>query len=145
MIRDLVTDPAVLSIPCEAVIEGDLVGEICNDLMDTAMHEHVNGVNGCAGLAANQIGYNKRVICVPIGGRFVPLINPEIVSKFGGQDIAEEGCLSCPGKRVKVKRYKRIRLAFNDYRNGRRLEFAFKGFSARVIQHEVDHLNGVTI
>jgi len=142
MINEIVTDVAKLSVPCVPVAEGDFIGDITGDLVATAEHYKNKGKYGCSGLAANQIGYDKRIFVVDLGGKFVPMINPVIVKKWGGMVSKPEGCLSFPGQEHKVSRYKRIRLAFNDYRDGARIEFNFKGFAARVIQHELDHLDG---
>ena len=145
MIKEIIADRAALSVPCVEVADGDLSGEICQDIIDTATYHQMSGENGCAGLAANQIGYDKRIIAVVINKTFVPMINPVITKKWGGMKSENEGCLSFPGKRTKIARYKRIRVSFNDYRDGKRIEFNFKGFTARAIQHELDHLEGKLI
>jgi len=145
VINKIVTDRAALSVPCSPVAEGDFIGDITGDLIETAEYYLNHGLNGCAGLAANQIGYAKRIFVVVLNGQFVPFINPEIVKKSGGMASNTEDCLSVPGGARKVSRYKRIRVAFNDYRNGARVEFNFKGLTARAIQHELDHLDGKLI
>lgn len=141
MIREIITDPEKLAVPCKEVEDGEFIGDVIQDLLDTAN----NNYDKAAGLAANQIGYNQRIFIVKISGKFIPIINPEIIKRFGGLVVSREGCLSVPGKVVRVKRYKRIRLEFNDYRDARRIQFNFKGFTAFVIQHELDHLDGKTI
>lgn len=141
MIKEIITDKAILAQISEPLVDGEELTELLADLIDTASADYEN----TAGLAAIQIGYAKRVFLLKINGNFVPMLNPVIVKRFGGMASKHEGCLSIPGRTRKVSRYKRVRLAFNDYRDGNRVEFNFKGFTARVIAHEIDHLNGVTI
>lgn len=141
MKREIVTDRKALAVVSDELVEGEDLTDVITDLIDTAAADF----EGTAGLAAIQIGYAKRIILVKINNQFVPMLNPVIVKRMGGKASKPEVCLSVPGRTVKKCRYKRVRLQFNDYRNGRRIEFNFKGFTARVIQHEMDHLNGITI
>ena len=141
MIKEIITNPIALSAVSEELVEGEEIIHIIDDLIDTAAQDY----EGTSGLAAIQIGYPKRIFVLKLNGRFIPILNPVITKRFGGQVTKPERCLSVPDKTVKVKRYKRVKLQFNDYRDGKRIEFSFKGFTARVIQHEMDHLNGVTI
>lgn len=102
-----------------------------------------------AGLAANQIGYQDRVICIAdhIADRkdHLIMVNPVIVSRQGGIKSCKEGCASRPGKPpIKVRRHKVIVIKWFDLKGMFHKE-TFKGFAARVIQHEIDHLNGVLI
>ncbi len=145
MIVKIVTESELLRVPCETVKDGDVIAEITHNLIDTAEFNDKNTIGGCAGLAANQIGYNKRIFVVKINDKFRPIINPEIVKTWPGMVSKSERCLSFPEKDRKVRRYKRIRLEFNDAQTGERIQFNFKGFTARCIQHEIDHLNGVHI
>lgn len=141
MIKEIITDKAILSQVSEPLVDGEELTDLLADLIDTASADYEN----TAGLAAIQIGYAKRVFLLKLNGNFVPILNPVIVKKFGGMASKPERCLSMPGITCKVSRYKRVRLRFADYRNGRVVEFNFKGFTARVIQRELDHLNGRTI
>lgn len=94
------------------------------------------------GLAAPQIGVLERIVIIaPGGSKAIPLINPEIVEATGEQ-IGQEGCLSIPGLYGDVKRAKRVVVRAYD-RNGRGVEYEMEGLPARVIQHEVDHLDGI--
>jgi len=107
------------------------------------MYETVHAAEG-GGLAATQIGMTHRLCLAAINGKIIPLINPEIVSKSEGIDVAQEGCLSLPGLWIDVPRAKEILLTYKD-ENGKKQERKLTGWDARVIQHEVDHLDGVLI
>jgi len=100
------------------------------------------------GLAANQVGVLKRVCVIDISIReekrpLIVLLNPELITKEGVQE-GEEGCLSVPGYLTNIKRAERVFVKGLD-REGRPLEIDAAGFLARVLQHEIDHLNGLTI
>ncbi|MFA6978610.1 MAG: peptide deformylase [Ignavibacteriaceae bacterium] len=95
------------------------------------------------GLAAPQVGASKRVVITDIGEGLILMINPEILSGFGEEQM-EEGCLSLPDTTVKVSRIETLFVRYLD-QNEKGKEREFKGLAARVIQHEVDHLNGVLI
>lgn len=116
---------------------------LCADMLETM--RAAPGV----GLAANQIGVLQRVIVVEVpededellGGKAFCLINPEIVSASGSQ-IGNEGCLSVPGYVGEVQRYERVAVrALAE--NGKRVKISAQGFLARVLQHEIDHLDGI--
>ena len=101
-------------------------------------------VNNGVGLAAPQVGHNIRLCLIKTEQGVLSLINPQITWKSWGQDIEEEGCLSCPQIFGLVKRYKAIKVkALNQ--DGQPIKFKAKGFFARVIQHEMDHLDGILI
>lgn len=136
MVKEIVKDTEVLSKPLERATKDDLY--IIRDLVDTAK-AHDN----CLGLTANQIGYTKRIILVKNGESWKPFINPIIVKKSRETYIAEEGCLSLDGER-KVKRHHSIRLAYQE-ENGKQRVSDFSGLMAEIIQHEVDHCNGILI
>ncbi|MBI5793688.1 peptide deformylase [Candidatus Uhrbacteria bacterium] len=108
---------------------------LIDDLIETMQVE--NGV----GIAATQIGSDKRVIIVDVNG-VLPLINPEIVGKSLRKIEFEEGCLSVPGVTGIVKRHKEVKLKAYD-RNGEPLTIHAKGLLAIVLQHETDHLDGI--
>jgi peptide deformylase len=99
--------------------------------------------NRAIGLAAPQVGILKRVIVADIGEELITMINPEIMTGLG-QDFMEEGCLSLPNTEVYVGRKKSIFVKYLD-KNEKEKEDEFQGLLARVIQHEVDHLDGVLI
>lgn len=96
------------------------------------------------GLAAPQIGRTERVCIVQVGGRLMPLINPQITFKSTEEEYAEEGCLSLPGIWVQVPRATSIRVTYLDT-NGSEQERMLSHMDARVVQHEVDHLDGKLI
>lgn len=147
MIKEIITDRKLLvGVISDELVDGDDLTDIIRDLIDTASQDF----EGTAGLAAPQIGYNKRVILVKINNQFIPMLNPVIVKRWPGSVSKLEKCLSVPvsmgeGKGIKISRHKRIRVEFNDYRDGNRIQFNFKGFTARVIQHEIAHLDGKLI
>jgi peptide deformylase len=96
------------------------------------------------GIAAPQIGRTERVCIVHMGGRLTPLVNPVITQKSADQETAEEGCLSLPGIWVPVPRSLSIRLEYLDAK-GAKQERLLTSMDARVVQHEVDHLEGKLI
>jgi peptide deformylase len=112
---------------------------IIQDLLDTANAQKKN----CVGLAAPQIGYLKRVILVKQDKQYIPLINPVIIKHSPNWYYTMEGCLSLDGQR-NVKRYSSIMVSYTTT-NGKKHTKQFDGFVAEIIQHEVDHLNGVLI
>jgi peptide deformylase len=140
MIKEIVKDEEFLSQKSEKFIFGE-DDYIIQDLIDTAEAHKDN----CAGLAAPQIGYLKRVVIVRIGNEgYLPMINPVIFSKRGGTRICSEGCLSLEGMRD-VKRHKEILYKYENIDGKTIVSRPIKGYLAQVIQHEVDHLNGVLI
>lgn len=94
------------------------------------------------GLAAPQIGKNVRLAVVNSKDGIICLINPKITKKSWAREIAQEGCLSIPGVFGKVRRHKKISLAYYG-RDGKKTKMAAAGMMARVIQHEIDHLDGI--
>jgi peptide deformylase len=104
------------------------------------MAETMYASNGL-GLAAPQVGINKRVIVVDVGDGLIEMINPEIIS-MEGEQIGPEGCLSIPGLTGEVKRAMKVRVKALD-RNGQEFEMEGEELLARAFQHEIDHLNGV--
>lgn len=102
-----------------------------------------NNVKG-VGLAANQVGVLKRVIVIESEDFKGAMINPELDHDNNMKEKESEGCLSYPGKSIEIERYKTIKVEYFDIMGLRRLQ-AFEGFTARIIQHEIDHLNGINI
>jgi peptide deformylase len=116
-----------------------LSNTILGDLRET-LFRNGNGI----GLAAPQIGINKRVIFISFFGTELEIINPKILEKSKEEEISEEGCLSIPEKKFLVKRSKEIRIEFFD-RIKNKIEIKCDGLLARCIQHEIDHLDGILI
>lgn len=141
MIKPIITDKKELSKIC--TIKGWDSLAIAEDLMDT-----VNSMyHKCDGLAAPQIGYSARIIAVKLSSGFTVMINPEYIEKSGKIKSGKEGCLSRPEtikKPVSVKRYYKIKLRYTDL-NGTERIVKYKNYFARVIQHEMDHLDGILI
>lgn len=136
MVRKIVKDVMFLSKKAEKATEKDKF--IANDLLDTLNANK----DRCVGLAANMIGYNKSIICVSVGLYDFVMINPVITNKKGEYQT-EEGCLSLIGER-KCTRYKEIEMDYLDINFNKKHE-KFSGFVAEIIQHEIDHTNGVII
>jgi len=109
------------------------------DAMWSIMYAH----NG-AGLAANQVGVLKRVIMVHVGCFKQVIINPIVMRRYGGRSTAKEGCLSYPGLQVLVVRDHQIAIKGFD-QNWKPIKRKLKGLAAYCVQHEIDHLNGITI
>ena len=137
MERPIMKDPIFLAQRSAPATEEDL--ETARDLLDTlAAHK-----DGCVGMAANMIGERKRIIAFVDGsGEIRVMVNPEITSAEN-EYVAVEGCLSLPGKR-EAKRFKRIEVSWQDEQLQPHAG-AFEGWVAQVIQHEIDHCNGVLI
>lgn len=139
MVKEIVKDLKILSQKSERFNRKGSE-TLISDMVETANHH----IDRCVGLAAIQIGIPKRVIVVKMGdGKFKPFINPVIIWKGTQTYTATEGCLSLDGER-QVKRYKQIRVAYENVQGKTKVE-NFSGFLAEVIQHEVDHLNGILI
>lgn len=137
MVKELIHDPILLSIKSEVATKEDL--QVAEDLLDTlAAHKE-----GCVGMAANMIGVHKRIIAFDNDGTYMVMFNPEIIKKSEPYD-AEEGCLSLLGGPRKCKRYKTIKVQWQTAEFQTRIK-TFTGFPAQIIQHEVDHCNGVLI
>ena len=136
MVKPIMKDPVFLSQKSEAATADDL--GIAQDLLDTlAAHR-----DGCVGMAANMIGRAKRIIVFDNEGSYMTMLNPEIV-KYTGAYETEEGCLSLDGKR-KAKRYRSIKVRYQNDAMQLRMK-TFTGWTAQIIQHEIDHCNGVLI
>ena len=136
MIREIVHDPVFLAQPSAPATEEDL--PIAADLIDTLKAN----MDRCVGMAANMIGKRKRIIVMAKGPIAVAMINPVILSASGEYET-EEGCLSLEGVR-KTKRYRSIRLKWQDVQMKEHVG-TLDGFQAQIVQHEIDHCDGVLI
>lgn len=136
MIRPIMTDVFFLNQKSELATEDDK--QIAVDLLDTLKANEA----GCVGMAANMIGVKKRIIAVNMGFMNVAMFNPEIVSKSNPFET-EEGCLSLTGVR-KTVRYQEIEVEYQDI-NFKPQKQKYSGWIAQIIQHEVDHCNGIVI
>lgn len=137
MVKELVHDPFFLARKSERVEKADL--ETARDLLDT-LNAHRDC---CVGMAANMIGVCKRIIVFDNGGSAMLMLNPEIV-KASDEYETEEGCLSLLGGPRKTKRYGKIKVKYQTVDFEVRLK-TFSGWTAQIIQHEIDHCNGVLI
>ena len=136
MIREICRDQFFLARKAEPATAADLI--VGQDLLDTlAAHK-----DGCVGMAANMIGVNKRIIAFDNEGEYMLMFNPVIVKQSGAYE-AEEGCLSLAGTR-KTKRYKTIKVQWQNEKFQTRLR-TFTGWTAEIIQHEIDHCEGILI
>ena len=136
MIKPIVRDTFFLTQKSEKATKADL--PVAQDLEDTLRAN----TNRCVGMAANMIGYRKCIIIVTIGLINVVMINPVITAKSEPYEI-EEGCLSLSGTR-KTTRYHNITVEYLDKKFEKHVQ-AFSGFTAQIIQHECDHLEGILI
>ncbi len=136
MIREIMKDEAFLAQKAESAAQDDLC--TAQDLLDTLTAHR----DGCVGMAANMIGVNKRIIAFDNEGGYMVMFNPEIVKKSGPYE-AEEGCLSLPGTR-KAKRWRSIKVQYQNEKFQTRFK-TFTGWTAQIIQHEIDHCEGVLI
>ena len=136
MIRDICRDETFLAQRAERAGLEDL--ETARDLLDTlAAHKE-----GCVGMAANMIGVNKRIIAFDNEGEYMVMLNPVIIRQSEPYE-AEEGCLSLNGTR-KTKRFRSIKVQWQNEMLQTRLK-TFTGWTAEIIQHEIDHCEGIII
>ena len=136
MVREIVKDEAFLSQKSQPATEEDI--QIAIDLIDTLKANK----KGCVGLAANMIGELKNIIVVDDYGTLMVMINPKI-AKTSGKYKAEEGCLSLEGKRT-TYRFETIQVKYKDMQFKNQIR-NFSGFTAEIIQHEIDHCEGKII
>ena len=137
MVKELIHDPILLSIKSEVATKEDL--QTAQDLLDTLTPHK----DGCVGMAANMIGVHKRIIAFDNDGTYMVMFNPEIIKKSSPYD-AEEGCLSLLGGPRKCKRYKTVKVQWQTSEFQTRIK-TFTDFPAQIIQHEIDHCDGVLI
>lgn len=136
MVREIMKDEAFLAKASEKATAED--AEIARDLLET-LEAHKAG---CVGMAANMIGVRRRIIAFDNEGSYMVMFNPEIVKKSGAYE-AEEGCLSLTGTR-KTRRWQSIKVQYQNEKMQIRLK-TFTGWTAQIIQHEIDHCNGIII
>ena len=137
MVRELVHDPILLSRVSESAVKEDWV--IAQDLLETLIFHKVE----CVGMAANMIGVYKRIIAFNNEGNYEVMLNPEVV-KASGEFETEEGCLSLLGGPRRTKRFRKIKVQYQTLDMKVRLK-TYQGFTAQIIQHEIDHCNGILI
>lgn len=136
MVREIMKDESFLALPSVDATADDL--ELARDLLETLVAHK----DGCVGMAANMIGVSKRIIAFENGDEYMLMFNPEI-EKCSQPYSAEEGCLSLTGRR-QTKRYKNIKVKY--YNEDFQLRYkSFSGWTAQIIQHEIDHCNGIII
>lgn len=136
MVRPVMKDIFFLNQKSEPATKADK--QVAEDLLDTLKANEA----GCVGMAANMIGVKKRIIVVSMGFAYITMINPVIVKKFGAYET-EEGCLSLVGVR-RTTRYKDIEVDFQDM-NFKKQHQKYSGWIAQIIQHEIDHCEGIVI
>lgn len=136
MIRDICKDETFLAQKAEPATTEDL--SVAADLLETLEHHK----EGCVGMAANMIGINKRIIAFDNEGSYMVMFNPEIVKKSSPYDTVE-GCLSLTGTRP-AKRWNSIKVRWQNEKFQERLK-TFTGWTAQIIQHEIDHCEGIII
>ena len=136
MVREIMRDPLFLAVPSQTATAQDV--PVLQDLLDTLRANKER----CVGMAANMIGVHKNIIAFLDGRVYMGMMNPEIVKAEGEYD-AEEGCLSLNGVRP-AKRYRKIQVRYQTEKMQTKTR-TFKDYTAQIIQHEVDHLEGIII
>ena len=136
MIRPIMRDESFLAQKAEPATKEDI--ETAKDLLETLQANHA----ACVGMAANMIGVNKSIIAFDCDGDYMVMFNPKII-KSSGPYQTEEGCLSLFGRR-QTKRWKSIKVEYQNWDFQTRLK-TFNGWTAQIIQHEIDHCNGIVI
>ena len=137
MVKEVVHDPILLAGKSETATIEDL--QVAQDLLDTL----VANKDACVGMAANMIGVRKRIIVFDNEGTYMTMFNPEILKVSGPYDT-EEGCLSLLGGPRPCKRYQTIKVRWQNEKFQTRIK-TFTGWPAQIIQHEIDHCNGILI
>ena len=137
MVKELMHDPIFLAQKATPATAQDL--QTAQDLLDTLVaHKET-----CVGMAANMIGVCRQIIAFDNGGSYMVMLNPVILKQSGVYE-AEESCLSLLGGPRKTTRYQKIKVQYQTLEFKTRLK-TFEGWTAQIIQHEIDHLNGVLI
>lgn len=136
MVCEICRDESFLSQKAEPAGADDL--EVAQNLLDTLVAHS----EGCVGMAANMIGVNKRIIAFDCEGSYLVMLNPVILKRSGAYDT-EEGCLSLSGRRP-VRRYRSIKVQWQNEKLQTRIK-TFTDWTAEIIQHEIDHCEGILI
>lgn len=140
-LRNIITIPnEVLSTPSQEVTDpfSEEIKSLISDMKETVL-----SVEGF-GIAAPQVGVSKRVVVINFKNTQFGLINPEITWSSDGTSVLEEGCLSIPDFYFPIERPKKVKVrALNE--KGEEIEIEGKDMLAKILQHEVDHINGVVI
>ena len=137
MVKEVVHDPILLAQVSAPATAEDL--QVAQDLLDTLTANKA----ACVGMAANMIGVFKRIIVFDNEGTYMTMFNPEILKASGEYDT-EEGCLSLLGGPRKCRRYQTIKVKWQNEAFQPRIK-TFTGWPAQIIQHEIDHCNGILI
>ena len=137
MVREVVHDPILLGAKSAPATKEDL--PVAQDLLDTL----IANKDACVGMAANMIGVRKRIIVFDNEGTYMTMFNPEIIKKSNPYDT-EESCLSLPGGPRPCKRYQTIKVRWQNGEFQTRIK-TFTGWTAQIIQHEIDHCEGILI
>ena len=137
MVKELIHDPILLARKSETATGADL--QTAADLLETLTARRET----CVGMAANMIGVHKRIIAFDNGGEYMLMLNPRILKQSDPYET-EEGCLSLLGGPRKTVRYRKIKVEYQTLQLQTRIK-TFEGFPAQIIQHEVDHCNGILI
>lgn len=136
-VRPLMHDPVFLGKPSRAATIEDL--QIARDLLDTLAHHR----ESCVGMAANMIGQSKNIIVFDDGGSYTVMLNPKILKASEPYDT-QESCLSLLGGPRNTKRFRKIKVEYQNIQMQNRIK-TFTGWTAQIIQHEIDHCNGILI
>ena len=137
MVREVIHDPVLLGMESEVATKEDL--QVALDLLDTLRANK----DACVGMAANMIGVHKRIIVFDNDGTYMTMFNPQILKMSEPYD-AQESCLSLLGGPRPCKRYQVIKVQWQNEQFQTRIK-TFTGWSAQIIQHEIDHCNGILI
>ena len=137
MIKEVIHDPILLGAKSAPATKEDL--QVAQDLLDTLTANK----DACVGMAANMIGVHKRIIVFDNAGTYMTMFNPQILKASEPFDT-EEGCLSLLGGPRKCRRYETIKVQWQNQQFQTRIK-TFTGWIAQIIQHEIDHCNGILI
>ena len=136
MVCEICKDELFLARKAKPATPEDIT--VAENLLETLAYHK----NGCVGMAANMIGVDKRIIAFDNDGSYMVMFNPEILQRSGPYQT-EEGCLSLTGVR-KTKRWKTIKVKWQNEKFQQRIK-NFSGWTAQIIQHEIDHCDGILI
>lgn len=136
MVREICKDTEFLAQKAQPATIEDI--SVAADLLETLQAHH----EGCVGMAANMIGVNKRIIAFECDGEYMVMFNPQIIKKSDRYEI-KEGCLSLSGMRTAM-RWKSIKVQYQNEQFQTRFK-TFTGWTAQIIQHEIDHCEGILI